>query len=429
MTAFWTVLALLACLATASLVWPMLRAAPARPAADDDEARRLAVYRDRRREIEADRAAGRLTEAEAAQALDELASEADRQFAEPTAATASARVPVALVVGAALFVPLLAAVIYDRTGAPGAVAMDEHELRGEPSPARIAQAIPSLEARTRDKPDDAEAWAMLAEARRLQGDLPAAATAFAQANRLLKPPSARLLADHADVLVAISGGDFGPEPLALLERALATDPNDTKALAMMGAARYRAGRTADALALLTRLRDSLPPESSQVAAIAPVIERLQAELGQAPAAAPARPGASGANPAGAAPGPAAGGSGATQDAAAPVVAGRIEIGPALAARVPAGATLFISARAPDGPRMPLAARRLAAAGFPLAFELTEADAMGGTPRAWAAGPVVIEARISRSGQALRESGDLFGVSPPVKAGDRALLIRIDQVVP
>ena len=61
--------------------------------------------------------------------------------------------------------------------------------------------------------------------------------------------------------------------------------------------------------------------------------------------------------------------------------------------------------------------------------LTEADAMGGTPRAWAAGPVVIEARISRSGQALRESGDLFGVSPPVKAGDRALLIRIDQVVP
>jgi cytochrome c-type biogenesis protein CcmH len=426
MTAFWTVLAVLACLATASLVWPLLRAAPARSPTDDDAARRLAIYRDRRREIEADQAAGRLTDAEAARALDELAAEAEQQFSAPAASTTSSRVPVALVVGAALFVPLLAAVIYDRTGAPGAVAMDEHELRGEPSPARIAQAIPSLEARTRDKPDDAEAWAMLAEARRIQGDLPAAATAFAQANRLLKPPSARLLADHADVLVAIAGGEFGPEPLALLERALATDPNDTKALAMMGAARYRAGRTADALALLTRLRDSLPPESSQVAAIAPVIERLREELGQPATGAGAAGKASPTTPA---PAPPTGGSAPTASTTAAVVAGRVEIAPALAARLPAGATLFISARTPEGPRMPLAARRLTPGAFPLAFELTQADAMGGTPRAWATGPVVIEARLSRSGQALRESGDLFGVSAPVTAGERSLVIRIDQVVP
>ena len=79
--------------------------------------------------------------------------------------------------------------------------------------------------------------------------------------------------------------------------------------------------------------------------------------------------------------------------------------------------------------MPLAARRLTPGAFPLAFELTQADAMGGTPRAWATGPVVIEARLSRSGQALRESGDLFGVSAPVTAGERSLVIRIDQVVP
>jgi cytochrome c-type biogenesis protein CcmH len=46
-----------------------------------------------------------------------------------------------------------------------------------------------------------------------------------------------------------------------------------------------------------------------------------------------------------------------------------------------------------------------------------------------AGEVVVEARVSRSGNALPQSGDLFGRSAPAKPGIDRLRITIDQVVP
>ena len=79
--------------------------------------------------------------------------------------------------------------------------------------------------------------------------------------------------------------------------------------------------------------------------------------------------------------------------------------------------------------MPLAAKRLTPDRFPVSFELSEADAMNAGRKLSEAGPLVIEARLSRSGNAMRASGDLFGVSPALKAGTRDTTIRIDQVVP
>jgi cytochrome c-type biogenesis protein CcmH len=455
MFVFWTTIALLACAATLAVVWPLVRAprdaGPGPDAVPDDEARRLAVYRDRRAEIEAEREAGRLDADEAAKALDELAAEAAAQFAGkapgavPPAARA-ARLPVPAVLAVALFIPALAALVYDRTGAPAAVSLDEHELRGELSPARLDDAIARLRARTAAAPADGEGWAMLAEAQRLKGDLAAAAQAYAQAGAHLQPPAARVFADHADVLVALAGGEFVAEAMTLLERALAIDPRDPKTLAMMGAARYRAGRPAEALAMLRQLTEVLPAGSEQAAAMAPVIARLEGEIAAgaggtagtgsgagAGGAAGAGGGAgtsSAANPP-TAPAPAAPGA-STAPAETPVatrLAGRIAIDPALADRLPAGTTLFIVARPADGSRMPLAVRRLAPERFPIDFSLGDGDAMTAGSPAWTAGPIVVEARLSRSGQAARASGDLFGTGPTVRSGARDIVIRIDQVVP
>lgn len=429
MFVFWTTIALLACAATLAVIWPLLRP-PARvsDSADDgrgdDEARRLAVYRDRRREIESERDAGRLDAVEAERTLDELAAEAAAQFgqssavAAPDRAAPARRPPLAAVIAVALFIPAGAALVYDRIGTPDAVGLDEHELRGEFSPGKLDDAIARLTARTAANPADGEGWAMLAEAQRMKGDLPAAARAYERANAVLPSPSARLLADHADVLVALAGGEFMPEALALLDRALAADPRDVKTLAMLGAARYRQGRLAEALALLRQLREVLPADSGQADAMAPVIARLEAELGQGAGAQDA--GKPGAQAAGAAPAASASGR---------VIAGRIEIDPALAARLPPGTTLFIAARPAEGPRMPLAVRRLAPERFPVDFELGDGDLMTPGAAAWTQGAVVVEARLSRSGQALRASGDLYGTSRTVSGAARDLAIRIDQVVP
>jgi len=74
---FWVSLAVLTIAATAWVVWPLLfgRAAQAKPG--DDE-QRLAVFRDRKREITAEQQSGRLSDEEAERALNDLA----RQLSE-----------------------------------------------------------------------------------------------------------------------------------------------------------------------------------------------------------------------------------------------------------------------------------------------------------------------------------------------------------
>src|SRR5690606_35577892 len=109
---------------------------------------------------------------------------------------------------------------------------------GGPGPidaAQIDAMIERIEQRTREHPEDGEAWAMLAEARKMQGRHDEAVVAFAQAVERL-PDDARLLTDYAESAALRAGGEFAGQPVELLERALAVDLREPKAIALMGAA-------------------------------------------------------------------------------------------------------------------------------------------------------------------------------------------------
>lgn len=449
MFVFWTVLVALACAATAAVVWPLIRAprgspfpgtgqtTAAEPPQRTDNDKRLAVYRDRRREIDAEAAAGRLSADEARLAQDELLAEVAGQFpdgpppaaAALTATTAPAqRVPLAITILIAVAIPGFAALTYERVGSPGLVGLDASELRGEMSPARLDAAIAELRERTERSATDGEAWAMLAQAHSMKGDLRAAAQAFEQAVKYFSPPSARLLADYADTLVSLRGGEFGPEPVELIERALSINAQEPKALALLGAAQYRRGDFPAALITLRKLRGLLPPDSQQTQQIGEAIGEIETRLSGQPASAP-----QGAVGAPATPASASTSAAASAPTSAPAnttrMTGRIDIDPALAGKLPPGTTLFVTARLAEGPRMPLAAQRLSPDRFPVTFELSDADAMNPARKPSEAGALVIEARLSRSGNAIRAPGDLLGVSATVRSGSRDIGIRIDQVVP
>ncbi|MEO8102034.1 MAG: c-type cytochrome biogenesis protein CcmI, partial [Betaproteobacteria bacterium] len=95
-------------------------------------------------------------------------------------------------------------------------------------------------------------------------------------------------------------------------------------------------------------------------------------------------------------------------------------------------TLFIFARAKEGPRMPLAALRIPApkpGDFPKSFELTDAMAMAPGLNLASFPEVVIEARVSKTGNAQLQPGDLSGVSEAVKPGARAIKVTISRVAP
>ena len=111
------------------------------------------------------------------------------------------------------------------------------------------------------------------------------------------------------------------------------------------------------------------------------------------------------------------------------IEGRVEVDPKLAGKIAPGDTVFILARDPDGSRMPLAALKLTGADLPKSFALSDAMAMSEATTISKAKRIVVEARVSKSGNAILQPGDLSGTSAPVAPGARDVRVTIDRVVP
>ena len=112
------------------------------------------------------------------------------------------------------------------------------------------------------------------------------------------------------------------------------------------------------------------------------------------------------------------------------VRGTIRIAPALAGQVGPNDTVFVFARAlgAAGERgMPLAAARYPAAGLPIDFSLDDATPMNGASRLSEAGPLIVTARISKTGDAMPQPGDLRGESEPVYGMRDAVQVTIGAV--
>ena len=120
---------------------------------------------------------------------------------------------------------------------------------------------------------------------------------------------------------------------------------------------------------------------------------------------------------------------AAADGAGSSIEGRVEVDPKLAGKIAPGDTVFILARDPDGSRMPLAALKLTGADLPKTFALSDAMAMSEATTISKAKRIVVEARVSKSGNAILQPGDLSGTSAPVAPGARDVRVTIDRVVP
>ena len=148
-----------------------------------------------------------------------------------TAAEAVARPTRGLVIGLALLVAVVAGAGYAWVGSPRLLPVAPDMPPG-PGPAADAQ-LAELQARADKHPDDAAAWM---QAARLQVMLNHGSEAVADYRRVsaLRPNDANVMADLADLLAATGNGGLDGEPIQLVERSLAIDPNQVKALALKG---------------------------------------------------------------------------------------------------------------------------------------------------------------------------------------------------
>ncbi len=424
MLVFWSLAALLLAVTLALLLRPLLRARHVAVAPDADAAA-ISVYRDQKLALDAECADGVITAAERDAAVTELARRLGDEVATVRSAQTDQRGQRRAWFAAAallLLIPSAAVVLYMRLGNPAAgepahaAAIDgrnPHEI----ADTQIVAMVDSLAQRLKARPDDADGWALLARSYQALGRFPEAADAYAHADALI-PDNAALLADYADVLAMAQGRKLAGKPAALAQRALAIDPNHRKALALAATAALEARDLDGALAYWRRLLAQFPQASDdakQVTAIIAEIESAQREGKGVPVAgdsAPRREARA-----------------LVTSPAAATIAGRVDISPALATKVALTDTVFIFARAVDGPRVPLAVLRIAAKDLPKEFTLD--DSMGMAPGAKLSGAaaVIVEARISKSGNALPQPGDFSGRSAPVKPGAAGVKVVIDQVVP
>ena len=416
---FWLAALALVVVTLAALLWPLLRR---RASAQDDAPEELAaatsVYRDQKRQLDADLAAGAITAQEHAAAQDELASRLgaemwprhpERSEGPSHARTARThpRAPwmVALILVA--IVPTAAVFAYLVLGNPAAMSPQTMTASsGGVTEEQMRAMVDKLAQKMKANPADPKGWVLLARSYSALGRFPEAVDAYARAAQRM-PPDAQLFADWADAAAMAQGRKLAGKPAELVTRALAADPKNMKALALAATSKLEGGDVAGSIAQWRELRAMLPDGGDDAREVDAVIAQLEGQRLKT----------------------GTGAGGGAGPASASTLAGRIELDPKIASRVAPDDTVFVLARAAEGPRMPLAVQRFRAAELPRAFRLDDSMSMAPGMTISATPRVIVEARVSKSGNAITQSGDVRGVSAPVAPGTANIRVVIGEAVP
>jgi cytochrome c-type biogenesis protein CcmH len=309
-----------------------------------------------------------------------------------------------------------AQVVAPETDVPAATSASAPDNGHALTSGQIDAMLDKLATRLKENPADADGWAMLGRSYAVLGRHADSLPALKKAVEL-RPKDATLLADYADALAVSNGQSLEGEPSQLIERALALDPNHLKALALAGTAAFNRKDYAGALRHWDKLA-RLAPASEAVRQVQGGIDEARRLAASAAPAAAGKSSAARAAPA----------SAAAVASAGKSISGTVSLAPALLARTRPDDTLFVYARAAEGSRMPLAILKKQVKDLPLAFTLDDSQAMSPTATLSTAPRVVVGARVSRSGNAAPQAGDLQGLSTPMAPSATGLKIQINEVV-
>lgn len=264
--------------------------------------------------------------------------------------------------------------------------------RSAPDPGN-SESIAALIEATQEHADDAQTWLNLGRAYLRVGQLPLARRSFEHADRASQGRSAAALSGLAQVIVFENNGSQTPEAAALFERALVLDPHSPQALFYTGVALLNSGKLAEARARFATMRDLGPPPQ-----IVDALDKQIAAIDVAIANSKPDP--------------------------ATAIHLQVTLAGNLRDQAPAGATLFVFVRSPQG-GPPLAVKRLSPE-FPQRVDLSAADSIMAGRRVGAGEHVEVVARISASGTPMGGHGDLYGELKAVAGGRGVHTLTIDQ---
>jgi cytochrome c-type biogenesis protein CcmH len=403
MTAFWIVVIVFIAVAVLLVLPPLIRSGSGSQVSRG--AANVAIYRDQLRELEADMRAGTLSSELYEQARREIEARLLEDLSRPDTAAVQRQKWRGAAIALALAIPLCAVGLYFIVGNPQALAPADTDASHGMNAQQIQEMVSRLAERLKANPNDGKGWMMLGRSYGALGRFDEAASALAKAVELM-PDNADVLADYADTLAMTQGGRLQGKPEEIIERALKIDPDNPKALALAGTVAFEKKDYRTAVDYWEHLLRLVAEDAEFARSVSASIAeaRQLGNLGSERQAAPsAAQGATG-------------------------VSGMVKLAPALANKVAPTDTVFIFARAAEGPRMPLAIVRKQARELPITFKLDDSMAMAPDMKMSKFPQLVIGARISKSSSAAPQPGDLQGMSGTVTNGTAGITILIDTEI-
>jgi cytochrome c-type biogenesis protein CcmH len=423
MMAFWLIVAALVAAALA-LILPPLLGRSQREATVRAELN-LAVHRDRVAELARQERYGELGREQAEEARLEIERELLRDQQGPGAPAVERRAPRWTAVLVGLAVPASALLLYLELGSPGALspstpaAGGAATAQGVPGEHAMDDLIAGLVKRLQADPGNLRDWVMLGRSYNALERFAEAREAFAEAARLA-PKDPEVLTRLAEATALANEGDLTGRPEALLREALAIEPRFPSALWLSGLAASQREQLAEAIGHWEVL-EQVVTSADEKAMVSQYLAEARRQLGL-----PALPAQGASTPAAV---EASAGSPAADPAAATSVTVRVSLAPELRDRVAAGDTVFVFARPADGARMPLAIVRHTVAELPFSVTLDDSMAMSAGTKISSVPRIVVGARVSKSGTAVPQSGDLEGLSEALSpAGASSVEVRIDRQI-
>lgn len=406
------------------LLWPLLKRHE-RSATEETE-KRLQVYRQQVTELDQDRYNAVLTDEQYHQATCEL----ERRLLEETKLSEAkpmggvrpmSRRAIAVVL--AVGIPAVSGVLYWKLGNPLAITNPGMTVSatsgGTDYDHRTAEGLDALAARLKNKleqnPNDGVGWALLARSYAELGRHADAVPIYDKAMQLI-PDDPQLLADYADALGMLHGRKLEGKPERLIQQALKLDPKNVKALMLAGTVAFDRKEFARAAQYWERATANLPADAEEETR-----QELLAGIAEAKSLAEGKP----------VPLAVAGGSPAPSNGnkTGAAIMGTVKLAPELAGKSRPTDTLFVFAREVNGPPMPVAIVRATAKDLPFTFQLDDTSSPMPSRKLSGLREVVVVARLSQSGDATPQRGDLQGESQPVKPGSTGVPVLINRALP
>ena len=370
------------------------------------------VYRDQILDLDREHDSGHISDEEWQQSRDELSMrllEDTSAADDPIAKTEKPAVWTAVVLAVAL--PISAMGFYMWVGEPEALNPMALKSPDQVDQKDLAKLAETLADKLQSQPENLQGWVMLGRTYRTLENFDASIKAYDAALKLSADDDLQL--ERIEVMAMQRQGNFDGEPWRVIRDILLKDPQHYWALLTAGSASYAERKYADAWKYWEQARKPLEANHPDLPGLENAIATVRETMGLPAKAASTGP---------------SGGSAAASSALN--VSGQISLSAALKAKASPNDAVFVYATPANGDRMPLAIMKTTVSQLPLNFTLDDSTAMTPDRKLSTAGEVFIKVRVSKSGNAMPQSGDLTGGSEgPVKVGSKGLKIEIKDQMP